>query len=92
MRSLVYENPKHWDLALAQAEFAYNDSPNISIGTSPVQIMYGMHTIGVCELRNLGRQERRSVDGEYFASSMHDLQENVKKKLQESTRKYKQRA
>ena len=27
LRSLAYENPKQWDLALAHAEFAHNDSP-----------------------------------------------------------------
>ena len=32
------------------------------------------------------------ADGEDFASTMHQLQENVKKKLQESVRKYKRRA
>ena len=35
LRSIVYENMKQWDLALAQVEFAYNDSPKISIGMSP---------------------------------------------------------
>ena len=35
---------------------------------------------------------KKSADGEYFASSMHELQENVKKKLHESAIQYKQRA
>ena len=47
LRSIVYENPKQWDLALAQAEFAYNDSPNMSTCMSPFQIVYGMHLRGV---------------------------------------------
>ena len=92
LKILVYENPKQWDLALAQAEFAYNDSPNRSTCMSPFHIIYGMHPRGVYELRNLGGQERRSADSEGFASSMHELQENVKKKLQESAGKYKPRA
>lgn len=28
LRSLVYQNPKQWDLALAWAKFPYNDTPN----------------------------------------------------------------
>ena len=48
-----------------------------------------MNPRGVYEIRNLGGQERRSVYGENFASSMHELQENVKNKLHESARKYK---
>ena len=77
----MYEHPKQWDLALAQVEFAYNDSPNRSTGMSPFQIVYGMHTRGVYELRDLGKQEKRSADGEDFAFSMHELQENIKKRL-----------
>jgi hypothetical protein len=82
---------KQWDQMLAQDEFAYNDSPNRSTGMSPFQIVYGMHPRGVYELRNLGKQELRSVDGEDFAVSMQELQESVKQRLQESSGKYKQR-
>ena len=89
LRSIVYENPKQWDLALAQAEFAYNDSPNISIGMSHFQIVYGMNPRGVYELIDLGEHDKRSADGEDFASTMHELQENVKKKLHESVGKHK---
>ena len=73
LRSLVYESPKQWDLSLAQVKFAYNDSPNIITSMIPFQIVYGMHRRGVYELRKLGGQERRTADGEYFASSMHEL-------------------
>ena len=54
LRSLSAENPKQWDKVLAQAEFAYNDLPNISTGMSPFKILYGMHLRGVYELRDLG--------------------------------------
>ena len=39
LRSLVYEHPKQWDLALAQAEFAYNYSPKRRAGMSHFQIV-----------------------------------------------------
>jgi len=81
-----------WDRVLAQAEFAYNDSPNRSTGLSPFQILYGMHPRGVHELRDLGLQQRRSADGEDFANAMRDLHEQVKAKLQDSNLKYKAHA
>ena len=75
LRSLVGENSRMWDRVLAQAEFAYNDSPNRSTGLIPFQILYDMHPRGVHELRDLGLQERRSADGEDFANAMRDLHE-----------------
>ena len=33
----------------------------------------------------------RSIEGEYFSTSMQELHEHVKKQLQESNNKYKQR-
>eukprot|EP00253_Pinus_taeda_P030585 PITA_30585 len=57
LRSLVGENFRMWYRVLAQAEFAYNDSLNRSMGLSPSQILYGMHPRGVHELRDLGLQE-----------------------------------
>ena len=38
-----------------QAEFSYNDSPNKSTGVIPFHILYGMHPIGVYELKDLGK-------------------------------------
>jgi hypothetical protein len=58
---------------------------------SPFQILHGMNQRGVYELRNLGKQELRSDDGEDFAVSMQELKEKVKKKLQERNHQYKQR-
>lgn len=77
---------------LAHAEFSYNKSPNRSIGLSPFQILYGMHLRGVSELRNLGKLEQISVDGEYFATTISDFHKKVKEQLQDNTQKYKQRA
>ena len=77
---------------LAQVEFAYNDSPNRSIGLSPFQIVYGMHPRGVYELRNLGYLEHISVEGESFATTINEIHEQVKQKLQDNNYKYKLRA
>lgn len=92
LRSLTTEHPKQWDQVLAQAEYAYNDSPNRSIGQSPFHIVYGMHPRGVSELRNLGKEEMRSAEGEHFASEMQAIHEQVKQQLQDSNIKYKTRA
>jgi len=92
LRSLTGENSQLWDCALAQAEFAYNDSPNHSTWHSPFQILHGTHPREVHELRDLGKLEKRSVDGEDFAKEMNDLHDQVKSKLQDNGQKYKQQA
>ena len=51
-----------------------------------------MHPRGIHELRDLGKLERRSADGEYFADTMSKLHEKVKLRLQDSIQKYKQQA
>ena len=91
LRSLVYQNPKQWDLALAQAEFAYNDTLNQSTRIIPFHIVFGMNPRGVYELRNLGKNETRIEKFEEFEEQMQRLQEDVKGRLQESSGKYKQR-
>jgi hypothetical protein len=53
LRSLVAEHHNQWDQILPKVEIAYNDSPNRSTGQSPFQIMYGIKTRGVAELRDL---------------------------------------
>lgn len=92
LRSLTAEHPKQWDQVLPQVEYAYNDSPNRSTGQSPFHIVYGMHPRGISELRNLGKEEMRSAEGEDFASRMQSIHEQVKQQLQDSNIKYKARA
>ena len=88
LRSLTSEKPKKWDHVLAQAEFVYNDSPNQSTGLSPFQILYGMHPRGVYELRNLGDLEQKSVEGDSFATTINEMHEQVKHKLQDNNHEY----
>lgn len=54
--------------------------------------MYGIHLRGVYELRQLGKQEMRSVDGEEFATAMQEMHEKVKQQLEVNTSKYTKRA
>eukprot|EP00253_Pinus_taeda_P024515 PITA_24515 len=90
LRSLVYKNPKQWDLALVHTEFSYNDTPNRSTRMSPLHIFFCMHPRGVYELRDLGMQETRSAKAEEFVEQMQKLQEDVNQRLKESSKKYKQ--
>ena len=48
---------------------------------SPFQILYGMHSIGVCEVHDLGQLEQMSSHGEEFAMRISELQEQVKARL-----------
>ena len=43
-------------------------------------------------MRNLGKMEQRSANGEYFATTISDLHKKVKEQLQDNNQKYKQRA
>ena len=51
-----------------------------------------MHPRGVSELRNLGKAEMRSAEGEEFASEIQAIHEQVKQQLQDNSIKYKSRA
>ena len=64
LRCLTKEHGQAWDLILPQAEFAYNDSMNRSIGRIPFEVVY--------ELRDLQGVARRSAQGEDFAVTIRD--------------------
>jgi hypothetical protein len=91
LRSLVTEHHNQWDHILPQEEFAYNDSPNISTGKIPFQILYGMQPMGVSELRDYRHSEIRSVGAKYFAAEMQKLHSQIKGQLQNSSQEYKYR-
>ena len=56
---------------------------NKSMGKSPFLIVYGRSPKGMVYLVSLPDLEgKRSVDANDFVDSMHELQEQVKKKLQ----------
>ena len=75
LRCLVGDKSSSWDMVLAQAEFAYNNSVNRSIGKKPFEVVSGMKPRGVSNLRDVVvGEEKRSAKGEEFAeyiSSLH---------------------
>jgi hypothetical protein len=73
LRSLVTEHHSSWDSIIPQAEFAYNDSMNRSIGKSPFQIVYGMQPREVSELRDSEQTATSSASVEEFTEAMKEL-------------------
>jgi hypothetical protein len=92
LRSLVTEHHSQWDHILPQVKFSYNDLINRSTGKSPFQIVYGMKPRRFSELRDVEQVEFRSASAEDFAESMKELHNQVKERLQSSSREYKCRA
>jgi hypothetical protein len=89
LRSLVTEHHNQWDQILPQAEFAYNDSPNLSTGKRPFEILYGMKPRGVSKLRDLEQSEIKRAGAEYFGAEMQNLHSQIKGQLQSSSQEYK---
>lgn len=76
---------------LAQVEYAYNDTINRTIGKSPFEVIYGLHTRDILELKNLGNAVTRSGYAEDFTQSMKEIHESVKQELKDNTTKIKQK-
>ena len=84
LRCLVGNKPSNWEMVLAQAEFAYNNSVNRSTGKTPFEIVTGMQPRGVSDLRDIAGEEKRSAAGEEFADFMESLHKEVKLRLEQS--------
>lgn len=51
IKSIARDNPRAWDLLLAQAEFAFNSMVNRSTGLAPFAIVYTHIPNSVVDLR-----------------------------------------
>ena len=69
-------------MVLAQAEFAYNNSVNRSVGKAPFEIVTGMHPRGILDLRDFAGEEKRSAAREEFVYFMESLHKEVKLRLE----------
>ena len=84
MRCLVGTKPHNWEMVLAQAEFAYNNSMNRSTGKTTFEIVTGMNPRAVSNLRDVAGEEKRSFAWEDFADFMKSLRKEVKLRLEQS--------
>lgn len=89
LRCLTKEYSQTWEAIIPQAKYAYNYSVNRTTGKSTFEVEYGMHPRGICELKDLGAMEFRSGHAEDFTQTMKELQEQVKRTIQETTQKLK---
>lgn len=89
LRSLIQENPYQWDYTLPQAEFAYNNVPNRSSGKSLFKIVYIWPLLHTLDLVHLPKLSRMSIIADHMIDKVINVHEEVKKKLEELTTKYK---
>ena len=90
IRCISGEKPKQWDLALSQAEFAYNSLVNRSTGKSPFVIVDCVPLKHALDLVPLLELPRVSQAAENMADRIQAMQEEVRQKLETTNAKYKE--
>ena len=89
LRCLAKDHIKPWDLTLPQAEFAYNNTVNRCTGKSPFQVVYGQNPNQVVDLMDVSNQPRASDDAIAYAENLREIQEEIRKKLENINQRYK---
>jgi hypothetical protein len=89
IRCLSGTKPKQWDVALAQAEFAYNSMLNRSTRKTPFQIVYCCPPRHALDLVPLPKLPGLSIAAENMADRIKSIQEEVRQNLEASNAKYK---
>ncbi|PKA51272.1 hypothetical protein AXF42_Ash010712 [Apostasia shenzhenica] len=81
LRCLVGERPSSWDLILPVAEFTYNNSVNQSTGMSPFRVVTGYDPRLPIDLVDLPLTYKTNELASTFASHLHELHEDIRRKL-----------
>jgi hypothetical protein len=89
LRCLVGENGRTWDTILPIAQFANNNSVNRSIGMSPFEVVRGYKPRRPLDLLPMSPHARLSESAIEFASCMHDLHQEIIKRIHASNNQYK---
>ena len=89
LRCLIGENARTWESILPVAQFAYNNSVNRSICTSPFKVVHGYKPRRLLDLLPMSSHDRVSVSTVEFASHMHELDKEINKQIHASNLKYK---
>ena len=92
IRCISGEKPKQWDLALSQAEFAYNSSVSRSTGKSSFAIGYCVPPKHALDLVPLPELPGVSQVAKNMAERIQAMQEEVRQKLEATNAKYKEAA
>ncbi|GKV35062.1 hypothetical protein SLEP1_g43380 [Rubroshorea leprosula] len=89
LRSFVGKNLRQWDLVLAQAEFAYNNSSSQAMGKCPFEVVYGLRPLNPLDPAPLPTSRQFSADAKQRDKEIKKLHEEVCEKLQRQTIRYK---
>nr|GEV67049.1 hypothetical protein [Tanacetum cinerariifolium] len=92
LRCLVGDKPKHWDVALPQAEFAYNRSNHSSTGRSPFFIVYGRNPFTPLDLAPMVGDGSISAEGDERARQIKELHAQVREQIIKHGLQYQTRA
>ena len=89
LQCLVGEANRNWDSILPTTQIAYNSYVNRSIGASPFKVVYRYTPRKPLDLLPMSPHVRISKSTEAFARLIHDLHNEIRKKIQVSNSQYK---
>lgn len=92
IRCLSGTKPKQWDLALAQAEFAFNNMKNRSTGECPFKIVYTKQPRLTLDLTSLPTTVNLDKEAERMIGDIEKLHKEVYDHLVQTTYSYKKSA